>query len=85
MHKKYANADIFLASKLRQDLHRLKLKEEGDPINFVENISASQMQSRTIYKEMISEKEIYSKIITAALKIHMPVIRTLQKEKVSDL
>ena len=85
MHKKYANADIFLASKLRQDLHRLKLKEEGDPTNFFENISASQIQSRKISKDMISEKEICSRIITTALKIHMPVIWTLQKEKGSDL
>ena len=31
LHKKYAKTDILSASKLRQELHILKLKEEGDP------------------------------------------------------
>ena len=43
------------------------------------------MQSRKITDDRISEKDICPKLITAAPKMYMPVIRTLQKEDGSDL
>ena len=78
LHKKYANTDILLASKLRQELHRLNLKEEGDPTNLFDKISTIQMQARKHTDDTILEHDICSKIITAEPKINMPVIRTFQ-------
>ena len=44
-----------------------------------------QMQSRKIKDDTISEKEILSKIVTAAPKMYMPSIRAIQKDKGSSL
>lgn len=73
------------ASKLRQELNRMKLKEDKDPVDFFEKIAIIQMQARKIKDDTISEKEIVSKIVTAAPKMYMATIRTLQKEKGSSL
>ena len=43
LHKKYANTETLLASKLRQELHILKMKEEGNPTYFSKNIATIQM------------------------------------------
>ena len=43
LHKKYANTETLLASKLRQELHILKMKEEGNPTYLSKNIATIQM------------------------------------------
>ena len=54
----YAKTDIFLTTKLRQDIHSLKLKEEGDSTDFSENIATIQIKSKKITDDKILEKEI---------------------------
>ena len=34
LQRKYAKTDMLLASKLRQEFNRLRLKEKGDPVDF---------------------------------------------------
>ena len=58
LHKKYTKNDILSASKLRQELHILKFKEEGGTTNFFEKIATIQIQARKITDGMILEKEI---------------------------
>ena len=47
--KHNAKTDIFSASKLRQELYRLKPKEEGDTNNFFEKIATIQIKTQENY------------------------------------
>ena len=85
LQKKYSKTDILLASKLRQELHRLKLKEEGDPTDLFEKMATIQIQSRKITDDIILEKNICLKTITTAPNMYMLVMRNFCKEKGSNL
>ena len=50
------NTDVFLHLELGQYLHILKLKYEGGPKKFFDNISTIQIQARKINDGTISEK-----------------------------
>ena len=76
MHKKYANNDILLSTKLREELHILKLKQESDTNYFFEKIATIQMTARKIDDNTISDRYNFSKIITAESNMSMPVIRS---------
>ena len=71
-----------LASKFRQELQIFKLENEGNPTNFFDII---QIESSKITDEKILEKEIFSKIITAAQKMYMNIIRTAKPRKYIDI
>ena len=85
LQKHYAKTEIFLAPKFRQELQIFKLKEESDTTELFEKIETIQLQASKITDDTILEKEICSKVISAAPKIYMPVIRNLQKENGSNL
>ena len=81
LQSKYANTDMLSAPKLRQDLNKLRLKEKGDPVYFLEKIAVIQLQVRKIKDDTISDNEIISKIVMDAPKMYMSSIRVLQKTK----
>ena len=85
VYKNYAKTDKIWSSKFIQELHLLNPKKEGNTTNFFEKISTIQIEARKITDENILDKEINLKIITASPKMYMQLIRTLQKEKESNL
>ena len=66
LQKYYVKTNILSTSKFIQDLHILKLKEEGDTTDLFEKIATIQIQARKIIDDTILEKYICSEIITAA-------------------
>ena len=57
---KFAKTDALLATKLRQDLARLKWKEDTDPADFFEGLMNVDILSTKLANGHIIESELFS-------------------------
>ena len=55
LQKNYVKNDILSDSKLRQELHTLKLKSEDDPTDYFDKVVTISMQASKITDNTISE------------------------------
>ena len=62
LQKKYAKTDMLLASKLRQELNNLRLKEKRDPVDFFDKIAVIQLQARKSRKIPYQTTRLYLRL-----------------------
>ena len=62
LQKKYKKTDMLSASKLRQELNNLRLKEKRDPVDFFNKIAVNQLQARKSRKIPYQTTRLYLRL-----------------------
>ena len=76
---KCSKTDALSSTELRQDLSKLKWKEEADPADFFEGLLNVQILSTKLANDHITDSNLYTIVFMATPKKYLHILQGLSK------